>query len=452
MNTEGLWEKFLASLEEKVNPMTYNTWFKPLELLKIDNEKNLIIVKVPMAVHISILSNKWYSLICDTIMELTQVEYDFSFVLDDIKEEDNKDIVENNKVINKQEENTYFESNLIPRLNFDNYIIGDTNKFAKTVAFAVAEAPGKVYNPLFIYGKSGLGKTHLMHAIGNYIVQNSDLKVLYVTSEQFMKDYTGIVSDINQVEYANNFKNKYRNIDVLIIDDIQYLVGAPKTQEEFFHTFNELHQHNKQIIISSDRSPDDLKLLEERLRSRFTWGLPVDIYPPDFDLRCRIIKDKIKYTSIANLMTEEAIEFVANNYDNDVRRIEGAINRLVAYTAMSGPTKITLDFATEALKDDVSQNIYNTSNIAVIQKATADYYGITVETLKSKKRSSNIAYPRQIAMYLSRMLTEESLPRIGLEFGGRDHATVIHAISKIEEDLKQNGQLKEIINEIKAKM
>ncbi len=449
MNTEGLWEKFLASLEEKVNPMTYNTWFKPLELLKIDNDKNMIIVKVPMAVHISILANKWYSLICDTIMELTHKEYDFSFVLDDLEDED---IKEKEEVVKKKEEDTYFESNLIPRLNFDNYIIGDTNKFAKTVAFAVAEAPGSVYNPLFIYGKSGLGKTHLMHAIGNYIVQNSDLKVLYVTSEQFMKDYTGIVSDINQVEYANNFKNKYRNIDVLIIDDIQYLVGAPKTQEEFFHTFNELHQHNKQIIISSDRSPDDLKLLEERLRSRFTWGLPVDIYPPDFDLRCRIIKDKIKYTSIANLMSEEAIEFVANNYDSDVRRIEGAINRLVAYTAMSGPTKITLDFAAEALKDDVSQNIYNTSSIAMIQKATADYYGITVETLKSKKRSSNIAYPRQIAMYLSRMLTEESLPRIGLEFGGRDHATVIHAISKIEEDLKQNGQLKEIINEIKAKM
>lgn len=451
MNTEDLWNDFLAKLEEKINPMTYNTWFKPLELVNIDNDKNLITVKVPMAVHISILSNKWYSLMCDTIMELTQKEYDFKFVLqEDIDKE--QDTVDKPKVINNSNNNDDFESNLIPRLNFDNYIVGDTNKFAKTVAFAVAEAPGSVYNPLFIYGKSGLGKTHLMHAIGNYIVQNSNLKVLYVTSETFMKDYTGIVSNINQVEYANNFKNKYRNIDVLLIDDIQYLVGAPKTQDEFFHTFNELHQHNKQIIISSDRSPDDLKLLEERLRSRFIWGLPVDIYPPDFDLRCRIIKDKIKYTSIANMMSEEAIEFVANNYDNDVRRIESAINRLVAYTAMNGPKTITLDFASEALKDDVSQNIYNTSNIAMIQKATADYYGITVEAMKGKKRSNNIAYPRQIAMYLSRMLTDESLPAIGLAFGGRDHSTIIYAISKIEEDLKQNNQLKEIINEIKAKM
>ncbi len=451
MNTEDLWNDFLAKLEEKINPMTYNTWFKPLELVNIDNDKNLITVKVPMAVHISILSNKWYSLMCDTIMELTQKEYDFKFVLqEDIDKEQEKS--DKPKVINNTNNNESFESNLIPRLNFDNYIVGDTNKFAKTVAFAVAEAPGSVYNPLFIYGKSGLGKTHLMHAIGNYIVQNSNLKVLYVTSETFMKDYTGIVSNINQVEYANNFKNKYRNIDVLLIDDIQYLVGAPKTQDEFFHTFNELHQHNKQIIISSDRSPDDLKLLEERLRSRFIWGLPVDIYPPDFDLRCRIIKDKIKYTSIANMMSEEAIEFVANNYDNDVRRIESAINRLVAYTAMNGPKTITLDFASEALKDDVSQNIYNTSNIAMIQKATADYYGITVEAMKGKKRSNNIAYPRQIAMYLSRMLTDESLPAIGLAFGGRDHSTIIYAISKIEEDLKQNNQLKEIINEIKAKM
>ena len=450
MNTENLWAQFMEHLKEKVNSMTYNTWFKPLELLRIDNDSSLIIIKVPMAVHISILTNKWYSLMNDIIMEITGIEYEFKFVLDDIKKDETETMIDN--IISKNNEFDYFESNLIPRLNFDNYIIGDSNKFAKTVALAVAQAPGKIYNPLFIYGKSGLGKTHLMQAIGNYIVNTTDLRVLYVTSETFRKDYTGIFNNDNTVESANNFKKKYRNIDVLIIDDIQYLVGSDKTLEEFFHTFNDLHQHNKQIIISSDRSPDDLKLLEERLRSRFTWGLPVDIYPPDFDLRCRIIKDKIKSTSIANLMTEESIEYVANSYDNDVRRIEGAINRLVAYTAMTVPEKITLDFACEALKDDISHNIYNTSDISMIQKATADFYGITVEALKSKKRSSNIAYPRQIAMYLSRMLTEESLPRIGLEFGGRDHSTVIHACNKIEEDLRTNSQLKEIINEIKSKI
>ena len=339
-------------------------------------------------------------------------------------------------------------------MRFDNFVVGDTNKFARTAAFAVAQNPGLQYNPLFIYGKSGLGKTHLMHAIGNYIVENNpNLKVLYTTSDDFRKDYTGIANlPANSLDYANEFKEKYRNIDVLIIDDIQYLVGAEKTQEEFFHTFNELHGKNKQIIISSDRSPEDLKLLEERLRSRFAWGLPVDIYPPDFDLRCRIIKDKIRHLTLADKMTDEAIEFIANNCDTDVRSLEGAINRLVAYTAMCVPEKIDLEFTNEALKDFITKNIYILNDIANIQKAVADYYKLTVEMLKGKKRSANIAYPRMVAMYLCRMLTDQSFPRIGLEFGGRDHSTVIHACDKIEEELKTDQELKDAVNEIKAKL
>ena len=293
-----------------------------------------------------------------------------------------------------------------------------------------------------------------MHAIGNYIVENNpNLKVLYTTSDDFRKDYTGIANlPANSLDYANEFKEKYRNIDVLIIDDIQYLVGAEKTQEEFFHTFNELHGKNKQIIISSDRSPEDLKLLEERLRSRFAWGLPVDIYPPDFDLRCRIIKDKIRHLTLADKMTDEAIEFIANNCDTDVRSLEGAINRLVAYTAMCVPEKIDLEFTNEALKDFITKNIYILNDIANIQKAVADYYKLTVEMLKGKKRSANIAYPRMVAMYLCRMLTDQSFPRIGLEFGGRDHSTVIHACDKIEEELKTDQELKDAVNEIKAKL
>ena len=229
-------------------------------------------------------------------------------------------------------------------------------------------------------------------------------------------------------------------------------MGAEKTQQGFFHTFNELHSKNKQIIITSDRSPDDLKLLEERLRSRFAWGLPVDIYPPDYELRCRIVKDKIKYLNIANMLPEEVINYIANSCDTDVREIEGAINRLSAYIAVYAPTEITLDFAMEALGDYVNNNIYSMSDISVVQKAVADYYGISVEALKGKKKSKNIAYPRQLAMYLARLLTNESFPRIGLEFGGRDHSTVIHAVDKIESDLKDNKALNEIINEIKAKI
>lgn len=454
LNVENLWDSFLNIIKEKTNPVSFSAWFSNLKLLKVTNEK--IIIQIPMIIHRKMLGENYYSLIDETFLNLTGKNYDIEFVLEDEYQDSISSeisVVDTSKVINNDDET--FESNLISSYRFENFIVGDTNRFAKTAALAVAEQPGKVYNPLFIYGKSGLGKTHLMHAIGNFIKENSNLKVLYTTSDDFRNDFTGIANlgnGENSLEYANRFKNKYRNVDVLIIDDIQYLVGAEKTQQEFFHTFNELQRNNKQIIISSDRSPEDLKLLEERLRSRFAWGLPVDIYPPDFELRCRIIKNKISHFSIASKMTEDAIEYIANNCENDVRGLEGAINRLVAYTAMIVPQTINLEFVNEALRDYITKNIYIMNDISNIQKAVADYYDITVETLKSKKRSANIAYPRQIAMYLSRMLTDESFPRIGLEFGGRDHSTVIHACDKIEQDLKENSKLKDIINEIKSKL
>lgn len=452
MSVDETWNQFLDIISKKTNPVSFNTWFNNLKLLEMQNQR--IVIQVPMAVHKTILGDKFYSLIEETFLSLTGINYDIEFVLPEEKMTKVEEITSSLEEETTTKEDDYFESNLLPNLNFDNFVVGDTNRFAKTAAMAVAEQPGKIYNPLFIYGKSGLGKTHLMHAIGNYIMQHSDKKVLYTTSDDFMNDFTGIASvgSENSLQYANKFKNKYRNIDVLIIDDIQYLVGAEKTQQEFFHTFNALHQANKQIIISSDRSPEDLKILEERLRSRFSWGLPVDIFPPDFDLRCRILKNKIAKLDIAPMIGEDIIAYIANTSDNDVRSLEGAINRLVAYTAMMVPEKITLEFAQEALRDHMTKNIYSTNNIENIQKAVADYYGLTVEILKGKKRSANIAYPRQIAMYLCRMLTEESFPRIGLEFGGKDHSTVIFACDKIEEDLKGNTELKNIIEQIKGKL
>lgn len=455
LKSDDIWIKVLEIIKKELNPVSFSTWFGETKLYNIDDNK--ITLQVPMPLHKRMLLSNYYDLISESFFKVTGRERELECLLkDELETNFNKkidDIVDKSNVINKESDN--FESNLNKNLNFENFVVGDTNKFARTAAFAVAQNPGIQYNPLFIYGKSGLGKTHLMHAIGNYITENNPkLKVLYATSDDFRKDYTGIAnSNDNSFDYAKDFKNKYRNIDVLIIDDIQYLVGAEKTQEEFFHTFNDLHGRNKQIIISSDRSPEDLKLLEERLRSRFAWGLPVDIYPPDFDLRCRIIKDKIKrYSTLSEKMTEEAVEFIANNCDTDVRSLEGAINRLVAYTAMCVPDKIDLEFANEALKDYIAKNPYITNDIASIQKAVADYYKITVEVLKGKKRSANIAYPRMVAMYLCRMLTDQSFPRIGLEFGGRDHSTVIHAVDKIEKDILENNQLKEIINEIKAKL
>lgn len=455
MKNEEIWNKFLDLIKKDLNPVSYNTWFGETKLYKIDDE--IITLEVPMALHKKMLLSNYYDLISDTFATILGEEKKIDCLLKEEIEDKVEKLVNDisEDVDNNEDINSEFETNLKPNLTFDNFVVGDSNKFARTAALAVADNPGATYNPLFIYGRSGLGKTHLMHAIGNHIIKNHpEMKVLYTTSDNFRKDYAGIANtNGNSIDGFNKFKNKYRNIDVLIIDDIQYLTNAQKTQEEFFHTFNELHSKGKQIIISSDSSPDDLKILEERLRSRFNWGLPVDIYPPDFDLRCRIIKDKIKYSAISSKMTDEAVEFIANNFEGDVRKIESAINRLVAFTAMDVPDIIDLEFTNEALKDIVGKyNPYNTNDVVTIQKAVADYYGITVEMLKGKKRSANIAYPRMVAMYLCRMLTDQSFPRIGLEFGGRDHSTVIHAVDKIEDDLKTNHELKNIINEIKGKL
>ena len=330
--------------------------------------------------------------------------------------------------------------------------MGDSNRLAQAVALGVAEQPGKLYNPLFIYGKSGLGKTHLMHAIGNFVTANSDKTVLYVTSEKFIDDFIGITKkDEENYDVVQHFKEKYRNIDVLIIDDIQFLGGANKTQDEFFNTFNFLHGLNKQIIISSDRSPDDLKVLEERLRTRFTWGLTVNIMPPDYELRLKILKNKMAGHEVSRLIKPEVLEYIANNCESDVRHLEGAVNRLYAYTAIYSPKEINLEFAQEALKDYIGTSLYITNNITKIQKAVAEYFDITVENLKSKKRTANINNARQIAMYICKMTTEETIERIGLEFN-RNHATVIHSCDKIEQEYKTNETLRQQIKEIKDKI
>lgn len=447
MRNEELLKTFLDKIYGEINPASFHAWFNDLKIINLTDET--ITFEVPMEIHKKMLGDNYYSLIEKTLYNITNINYDIKFVLESELENIPKIEVDNKEVTNNN-----FETHLKPELNFNNFVVGDTNRLAKVAAMAVAEAPGRIHNPLFIYGKSGLGKTHLMHAIGNFITKNSNRRVLYCTCDEFKNEYISTVNPDNKntIEYANEFKNKYRNVDVLIIDDIQYLVGAEKTQQEFFNTFNYLHQSNKQIIISSDRSPEDLKILEERLRSRFMWGLPVDIYPPDFDLRCRIIRKKIENTSIANLMKEESVEYIANACQNDVRFLEGAINRLMAYTAMMVPKSVDLEFTCEALKDFVNKNIYSNNNITKIQKAVADHYNITVEDLKGKKRSNKVAHPRQLAMYLCRMETDETFPRIGMEFGGRDHSTVIFACDKMEKELLNNKELEQDIKEIKSKL
>ncbi len=449
MKTDELFTKFLNDIQNQVSQNAYTIWFSSLEILSIVN--NVITIKVPMEIHKQMLNDTYSDIIDNSFFNITGIHYTFKYITEDEVETFTAPIVPEEI---KEPEVTW-NTNLNPKFTFDSFIVGNSNRLAFVAARAVAEAPGTIHNPLFIYGRSGLGKTHLMQAIGNHITKNSKLKVLYTTSNEFMTDFTTGIANVDKssnINYANEFKNKYRNVDVLIIDDIQFLVGAERTQQEFFHTFNELHQANKQIIISSDRSPDDLKKIEERLRSRFMWGLPVDIYPPDFNLRCEIIKAKIKNTSIENKVDDDVIEYIANSCVNDVRHLEGTINRLLAYTAMMVPERITLNFAIEALKDYVAVNIFVNNSIASIQQAVADYFKISVDDLKSKRRTNSVVKPRHIAMYLCREETDENLAKIGLEFGGRDHSTVTTAIDKIKEELKNNDNLEVMLKEIKTKL
>lgn len=466
-----IWQNFLGLLKNRVSTVSINSWFKYCKIHKIedaveDNKSIKIVTIITSSLFIKEALIKRY---LETIEELMETilgkRCNIEFILEEeihlTKKEESKEIqqerstsqenVQTNLDLPVENSPTYtqeIESNLIEKYSFENFVVGDSNRLAHTAALSVAEQPGKLYNPFFIHGKSGLGKTHLMHAIGNYIKSTSNKRVLYVTSEKFINDFR--LMNVNKgSNYVQMFKDKYRGIDVLMIDDIQCLEKAEKTQQEFFHTFNSLYDLNKQIIISSDRSPDDLKLLEERLRTRFSWGLTVNIYPPDIELKKRIVKNKMSGHAVATLVDDDVIEYIAANSENDVRHIEGALTRLYAYAAMMGPHKIDLEFANEALRDYLKNSVYMNSNIAKIQKAVADYYKITVEDLKSKKRTANINYPRQVAIYLCRTYTDESFPKIGLEFGNRDHSTIMYACDKITEDLEKNLELKEAVKEIK---
>ena len=453
MDEKDIWTSVLSKIKEEINSLSFQTWFEETELYRL--EKNVAKIIVPFAIHKTHIINNYRDIIVEGLYEVTNTNYELELLLRDEIIEDTEPKVnttsENSSNITSNSiEMPYIRSNLNSKYTFENFIVGNSNKFAHAAALAVAENPGKMYNPLFIYGNSGLGKTHLMHAIGNYISKNSDKKVLYVTSEQFVSDFIGInKKDENGTNftYVDFFKQKYRNIDVLIIDDIQYLGGATETQKEFFHTFNTLYGDNKQIIISSDRSPDDLKILEDRLRTRFCWGLPVDIYPPDFELRVAILKKRIVGEAINKEIPDQVIEYMASNLGSDIRQLEGAVTRLVAYSTIMG-SEIDLNLAIEALKDYINKGVSEKNNVNKIQKVVAEYFQISVEDLKSKKRNSNISFPRQIAMFLCRKFTDESFPKIGIEFGGKDHSTVMHSCEKIEREIKTNKDLADTIDKL----
>ncbi len=441
LDLNNIWKKFLERIEKEVATFAFNTWFKDTRLVELRDNK--AIVEVPMEIHKMHLRDSYSEMIEEIFTDITGTNFQMEYYL---KEElENKD----NFKFEDKDPDENFKTNLNPNYTFDTFIVGESNKFAQAIALAVAEKPGFVYNPLFIYSNSGLGKTHLMHAIGNYVHNSSKKRVLYVPAEKFVNDFRESYrnKDDKNFDALDQFKKKYRDIDVLLIDDIQYLEMAGGTQQEFFATFNELHNQNKQIVIASDRSPEDFQRLEDRLKTRFKWGIIIDIKPPDMDLRLNIIEKKLESQQINNFPADVK-QYIANICTTDIRTLEGAISRVLAYATIMSGSDITLELAVEALKGYLGKTVFSKNNIEKVQKLVAEKYNLTIEDIKGKKRNANITEPRQIAMYICRNVLNESLMRIGNEFGGKDHTTVMHSVDKIEKAIKEDPKLEVEINSI----
>ena len=440
-----IWAKTLETIKSELSEVSFNTWIKSCEPISISPDT--ITISVPNSFTQDILDKRYKDLVANSIEVVCSKLYKIEFVIasEAFEKEEIKDTSSNSSsksiVVNDE-----MSSTLNPKYTFNSFVIGNSNRFAHAASLAVAESPAKAYNPLFIYGGVGLGKTHLMHAIGHYILDNNpSAKVVYVSSEKFTNELINAIKD----DKNEDFRNKYRNVDVLLIDDIQFIAGKERTQEEFFHTFNALHDANKQIILSSDRPPKEIPTLEDRLRSRFEWGLIADIQVPDFETRMAILKKK---ADVENLnVSNEVMGYIATKIKSNIRELEGALIRIIAYSSLTN-REVTVDLASEALKDIISKKQRKHITIDIIQDVVSSYFNLRVEDLKSQRRTRNVAYPRQIAMYLSRKLTDMSLPKIGEEFGGRDHTTVIHAYEKISENLKTDDSLQHTINDITKKL
>ena len=427
-------------LKEEMTNISYTTWIKSLEIQSVNDNKIVLIAL--SEIQKDAIESRLFDLVVNTFNFITNKTCEITIVVK--SEEKDKEYLqeENNQDFTASE--SYSNSFLNPKYTFDTFVIGNNNKFAQAAAYAVAEAPATAYNPLFIYGGVGLGKTHLMHAIGNQILKNNpNTKILYVTSEQFINELVNSIKDAN---FKNElFRNKYRNIDVLLIDDIQFIAGKKMGQEEFFHTFNTLYQSGKQIIISSDKPPRDIPLLEERLKSRFEWGILADISMPDYETRLAILRKKVQLENI--IIEDYILSVIATKIDTNIRELEGALNKIVAYASLTH-SQITIEMAEKAINDIVLQK-EKIISADYIQEIVAKYFNIDKKDLISTKKSNDIAYPRQIAMYLCRTIGQMSFPKIGSEFGNRDHTTVMHAFNKIEKEVKENTNTKLIVDSVK---
>ena len=446
------WDDILLYLKEEhdIMDVSYRTWLLPLQLYGMDKDK--VIIVAPDSAMISYIKKKYGFFLKIAIEEKTGIECEVEFIS---KEEAQK----NEKAPKKQapaeapqdvSPEALQNANLNPKYTFDTFVVGANNNLAHAASLAVAESPGEVYNPLFIYGGVGLGKTHLMHSIAHFILKNKQkAKILYVTSEKFTNELIDAIRNKNNTT-TTEFREKYRNNDVLLIDDIQFIIGKESTQEEFFHTFNTLYEAKKQIIISSDKPPKEIETLEERLRSRFEWGLTVDIQSPDYETRMAILrkKEEMEGYNIDN----EVIKYIATNIKSNIRELEGALTKIVALSKLGTNRDITIELAEEALKDLISPNAAREVTPESIMQVVCDHFGITQLDIASQKRSRDIVIPRQIVMYLCRDMTDTPLQTIGKYMGGRDHTTIIHGAEKIAHDMEKNESLRSTVEILKKKI
>lgn len=446
---EDNWKKILEQtrIDYNISVVSYRTWLLPLSVYDIEDNILTIVAENPINTNsLNFIRDKYSQFIRTSIMEMLGSDYEFelNFIL---RSQVTRIEEERREQQNKPDSNLLHGSQL-NKFTFDNFIVGDNNNFAHAAALAVAEQPGEVYNPLFIYGGSGLGKTHLMYAIANYILQNNpNRKVLYVTCETFTNDL--IISIRSGGNATENFREKYRTNDILLIDDIQFIEGKESIQEEFFHTFNEMKDNGRQVVISSDKNPKDLKILDERLRSRFGWGLTVDVQPPSYETRVAILHEKSKNSAIP--VYDDVLDYIAQNINSNIRDLEGALTQVISMSRLLRKP-ITLELAKEALKDKISPNTKKTITPELILNVVAEHYAITSDQIRSKIKSRAIAYPRQVVMYLCRELTPLSFDEIGTLIGDRDHSTVHYAYNKVAEDILKDDSIAHTIEVLKRKI
>ncbi len=439
IDKEALITKAKELLREEVSKISYDTWIKPLGIQDI--EKDHIVFTVASEYQKDFIENRYSSLLLNTLRYITNKDWSFS-VIDLSQQKETKEIKENKNTNITDSELQINHASLNPKYTFETFVVGNNNRFAHAAALAVGDSPAKSYNPLFLYGGVGLGKTHLMHAIGNRIIENNrNCNVIYVTSEKFTNQLINAIKD-NKNEF---FRNKYRNIDVLLIDDIQFIAGKERVQEEFFHTFNTLYEDGKQIIISSDKPPRDIPFLEDRLKSRFEWGLLADISCPDYETRLAILRKKAQDENI--LIDDIILSNIANKIDSNIRELEGVFNKIVARASLIH-SPITIELA-ENIINEFKYESEKVISCDFIKETVCKYFSVNKEDLEGNKRSNEIAFPRQIAMYLCREVANMSFPKIGEDFGNRDHSTVMHAYRKIAKEVKEKNNTKLIVDSVK---